>query len=84
MLNKNSIPTGILSSLIFPLIAFAVKYLIKSNMYLLNKPAFPYFAAIAVNLIVIRICFKNDLDKSGRGVMLGSFIVLLAVLIFKL
>jgi len=84
MLNKNSILTGILIALIFPLMAFITGYLLKNNLYLLNKPAVPYFAAVGFNLVLLRICFAKGAEKTSRGIMLATFVFMLLVFTLKI
>jgi hypothetical protein len=83
MLNKNSFLTGILAALIFPVIAWGMAYLLKTNVEIINRPALPYFASIALNLVIIRFALKKELDLTARGIMLATFIVMLLVFIFK-
>jgi hypothetical protein len=83
MLNKNSFVTGILAAFIFPAIALAAAYLLKNSETIINRPALPYFIAIALNLITMRIILKRDLDQTARGIMLVTFIVMLFTFIFK-
>lgn len=83
MLKRNSVPIGILAALIFPALALISAYLLKENLYLMNKPALPYFAAIALNLILIRTGIKKGLDKTGKGIMLATFVFMVVVFIFK-
>jgi hypothetical protein len=84
MLKKNSLSVGVLAALIFPLIACLIGYLLKNNLYLLNKPALPYFAAIALNLVLISISYRKGVDKTGRGIILTTFVFMVVVLIFKI
>ena len=84
MLNKNSLPAGILAALIFPAFAFIVAYLLKNNSYIVNKPALPYFIAIALNLVLIRFFSKKAADKTIRGIMLATFVFMLLIFIFKI
>ncbi len=74
---------GLLAALIFPVSAFAVKYLLKNNIFILNKPAVPYLVAIALNLILIRFCVQKDMEKTARGIMLATFAVMVLVFILK-
>ena len=74
---------GVLAGLIFPVLARVATYLLRDNFYIINKPQLPYFIAIALNLILLRICTKRDLDKTGQGVMLITFICMLLIFIFK-
>jgi len=83
MLQKNSLATGILLALIFPAIAFLVSYLLKNNVDIINRPALPYFIAIALNLVLLRICYKKGADKTVRGIMLSTFVFMALVFIFK-
>ena len=83
MLNKNNFITGILAALIFPVIAWAAAYLLKTNVEIINRPALPYFIAIALNLITMRFILKKELDQTARGIMLATFIIMLLVFIFK-
>jgi hypothetical protein len=84
MLNKNSIPTGILIGLIFPAIACVAAYLLRNNLYIINKPALPYFAAIALNLVMMRISFNKGADKTGRGIILVTFIFMVLAFFLKI
>ncbi|MFI5139935.1 MAG: hypothetical protein ACHQIM_19095 [Sphingobacteriales bacterium] len=84
MLNKNNLLTGILAALIFPAIAWLIAGLLANTVYLINKPAIPYFAAIALNLILIRISFTRGADKTARGIMLITFVVMVLVFILKI
>ncbi len=84
MLNKNSLPAGILISLIAPALAWAAAYLLKDNNLIINKPALPYFIAIALNLVLIRVFSKKAADKTIRGIMLVTFVFMVLIFIFKI
>jgi hypothetical protein len=75
--------TGVLVALIFPAIACLAAYLLKNNFYLINKPALPYFAAIAFNMVLLRICYKKEAGKTVSGIMLVTFVFMIMVFIFK-
>jgi len=84
MLNKNSLPAGILVALIGPAFAIVAAYLLKNNSYIINKPALPYFIAIALNLVLIRFFSKKAADKTIRGIMLATFAFMVLIFIFKI
>jgi hypothetical protein len=84
MLKKDAIITGVLVALIFPVMAFVSAHLLKYNLYLMNKPALPYFIALALNLVLIRISIKKGFDKTGRGIMLATFVFMVVVFIYKI
>ncbi|HAL83638.1 MAG TPA: hypothetical protein DCO83_16540 [Mucilaginibacter sp.] len=83
MLKKNNLLFGVLAALIFPTIAWLIAGLLANNVYLINKPAMPYFVAIALNLVLIRISFTKGADKTARGTMLTTFAVMVLVFILK-
>jgi predicted neutral ceramidase superfamily lipid hydrolase len=77
----NNVIYGVLIGSIFPVIALLVEFLLGTNTYLINRPAVPYFVAIALNLILLRIFLKRDVGKTLRGIMLVTFIVMVIVLL---
>jgi hypothetical protein len=83
MLNKNSFLTGILLALVFPALAWGSAYYLQANETLINRPALPYLIAIALNVITLRFTLKKDLDKTGRGIMLATFVVMIVLFMFK-
>jgi len=83
MLNKNNMLTGVLAALIFPAIAFGAAYLLKYNELIINKPALPYFVAIALNLLLLRFCLKRDMGETAKGVILATFVFMVLLFIFK-
>ena len=74
---------GFLLALPFPAIAWLVASLLKNNVDIISKPALPYIIAIALNLLMLRFTVKKDLDRTARGVMLGTFAIMLALFMFK-
>lgn len=81
MLHKNSMLSGFFLGLIAP--AWLIFHVIYKDLVLLHKPAIPYLVALGINLFIIRICFKYNLDNAGRGVMVTTFIGVLLLLVFK-
>lgn len=44
----------------------------------------PYFIAMAINLVVMRVVTDKGADKTGRGIILGSLVFMILVFLFKL
>jgi hypothetical protein len=85
MFKSNSITSGVIGGLILPAISlFVFLYLLKGNFLIFNKPGVPYLIATGLNLFITRYCFKIGKDKTGMGIVLVSFIFMLAVFVFKL
>lgn len=79
MLSKNSFLTGVLAGLILPAFGCLAAFLLKHDVDIINRPGLPYLIATALNLIVMRICLKKDLDHTAKGIMLTSFVFFVAI-----
>jgi hypothetical protein len=84
MLKRNSFATGALIGLVLPVVAFIISDLFKTNAYLVNKTALPYFAAVGLNLVLMRISFTKGGDATTKGIMLATFLIMLVIFIFKI
>jgi hypothetical protein len=84
MLNKNSMLVGVLVALVFPLLAWVIAGLLKYNAFIINKPALPYFVAIAFNLFILKYLTKNGLNKTASGLIVASFTVMALIFILKI
>jgi len=84
MLKKDNLLTGILAALVFPALAWAVTELFKDTAYIINRPLVPYFIAIGLNLILVRLGMRRGLDKAAKGMMLATFVFMVLLFIFKI
>ena len=76
--------SGVLLGIITPALAWLIFHVIYKGIVLLNKPAIPYLVALGINLFIIRILFKKNMDDAGRGVMLTTFVFVILILVFKI
>ena len=83
MLKRDNIFIGIALALIFPAAAFVVAYLLRENIYIINKPALPYLVAIALNLVSARLFASRGMVKTVRGIITTSFVLVMVLFIFK-
>jgi peptidoglycan/LPS O-acetylase OafA/YrhL len=85
MFKHNNIFLGLLYGSIAPAIAwFIFEYILHNDAYILNKPGVPYLLAIGINLILVRFCVKNDLDKTARGLMFVTFAAMILMFILRI
>ena len=85
LFKKDSFQLGIAIGLILPLATYAILYFIASYFKILPhmKDSTLQLIAIFVNMFVLRYyLLKVKFDKSGRGVMLSTFV--LAIIYFAL
>jgi len=76
--------SGVILGLIVPALAWFTFNVLYKGVVLLHKPAIPYLVALGINLFIIRVCFKNSMDDTGRGVMLTTFVCVILILVFKI
>ncbi len=81
---KNSVLSGFLIGMLPPALAWLFFNVIYTNVVILNKPTMPYFIALGINLVIIRICNKKNTDDTGKGVMMATFLSMLLLFIFKI
>lgn len=78
---KNSILIGLLLGFAAPLLSFLLTYYTTLQQSIApNKPIVLFVIAGAINLILMRIVYKKGFDNVGKGIMLMTFLGLLAVL----
>ncbi|MGN5955623.1 hypothetical protein ACP6L2_13510 [Sphingobacterium lactis] len=81
---KNSVLSGFLLGLIFPIIAFVLTRYTEAVATLFpDKPTGLYIIAAAFNLIACYFCYKKDLDKTGNGFVLTTFLGMLLMIFTK-
>lgn len=83
MFVKNNLFVGLLLGMAIPLITWFIFGYQFPQLQYRYKPGVPYLIAVALNLFIIRYCFRKDADQTGKGVMLTTFICMLLVFLFK-
>ncbi len=73
-----------LVGLILPLSAYFIADVFFKNLLIAGKPGVPYLIAAAINLFLIRFCYKRDADKAAIGIFIVTFLTLLLTFIFKI
>ncbi|MFM6954908.1 MAG: hypothetical protein ACKOWL_07970 [Sphingobacteriaceae bacterium] len=82
MFNKDSSLLGALYGVFLPALVAAGQFLLYHSFSLQRNNVVYYFAAIALNLVVIRFAYTYKLERMARGLMASSFVV--SLLIFYL
>lgn len=78
--NTNNVAFGCVIGLLFP----AVAYLLTSssaNTLISGKPLGFYAVAALINLLLVRHFFRKDREQTARGIILATFVAVLALLI---
>lgn len=84
MLKKDSYISGMFLAIPLPIAAFVLAtYVFQYAALVINKPALPYLVAVALNLIMMRLFGANGTIKRVKGIMIVTFLIVVALFIFK-
>lgn len=85
MFDKNSVGTGLVLGSILPVLSWVLfEYILHNDAFIMDKPAVPYLIAVGLNLVLLRYCFRNNMEDTGKGVMMFTFAFMLLVFLFKI
>ncbi|TSD67886.1 stationary phase survival protein SurE [Inquilinus sp. KBS0705] len=85
MFKKNSIVAGLLIGCIMPALAWLVfNFILHNDAIIMDKPGVPYLIAVGLNLLILRYVFKKDLGETAKGVMIITFVVMIAAFVLKI
>lgn len=83
MSKKVQFVTGLLSGLVFPIIMWLIFGVFCKNLILFDKPALPYWVAIAINLIIVRYFIRNSKELAAYVVLAVTFVLMIAMFMLK-
>lgn len=83
MFKTDKFLVGAVMGLVFPALAYLCVEILKWDAQFLGKKHLLYIASVVINLIVVRMCFKNDRMETGSGVIFSTFISALLFVILK-
>lgn len=84
MFKKDSILLGLLIALVCPALAYGVSWVLRNSVFIINQPAVPYFAAFALNLLLMRWLNRKGKMETMKGVIITTFLILIVLFIIKL
>lgn len=83
MFKKDKFLAGAIMGLIFPALAYLSVEILKFDVQFLGKKYLLYIASVVINLIAVRVYFKNDRMETASGVVFSTFISALLFVILK-
>jgi hypothetical protein len=84
MQKGNHLFLGLLIGCILPALSWFVIADQWSAVPYLGKPGVTYLIAAALNLILLRVSYKKEADQTGNGIMIATFIFVVAAFILKI
>lgn len=83
MFKKDTFLFGAIIGFIAPVLVFICVEILKFDIQISGKKHILYIACAIANLILVRICFKQNRAKAAEGIMFSLFICGLLFYIFK-
>ena len=83
MLKKDKFLVGAIMGLIFPALAYLAVEIFNYDVQVLVKKYLLYIASVVINLIAVRMYFKNDRMETASGVVFSTFISALLFVILN-
>lgn len=83
MFKEDKFLVGAVMGIIFPALAYLSVEIFKLDVQILGKKYLLYIASVVVNLIAVRLYFRNDRMETGSGVVFSTFISALLFVILK-
>jgi len=84
MLKKDSTTVGLIAGLVFPALAFVISWFFRDSVFIINQPAVPYFAAFALNLVMMRWLNRKGKMNTMKGIIITTLLILIVLFLFKL
>lgn len=83
MFKRNNLFFGVLLGVIAPLIAYLLSEHSPLGNHFADKPLTLYAVAGVVNLLILRYFYKQELTRTGGGIVALTFFGLVLLLLFK-
>lgn len=83
MFKEDRFLVGAVMGLIFPALAYLAVEIFKFDLQILGKKHLLYIASVVINLIAVRMYFRNDRMETASGVVFSTFISALLFVILK-
>ncbi len=81
--NKDHFFLGVLIGTVAPMLAFLFSEYSSLSGRLNAKPLMLYLIAVGINLLILRVLFRQEKERSGRGLVFITFFLALIVFILK-
>ena len=73
MFKKDHFLSGALLGFIFPALAYVCVEILKLDVQFLGKKHLLYIGSVVINLILLRLFFKNNRVQTASGIIFSTF-----------
>ncbi len=84
MFKKDSVWLGLALGLILPSIGLLIVELLKRNFTYFGKADLLYIGCVAINLWLLKLAYKKEMEASARGIISATFVCALLFFYYKI
>ena len=83
MFKKDSVWLGLGLGLATPGLGFLIVELLKRNITYLGKADLLYIGCVALNLLLLKLAYKKEMEATARGIISATFVCALLFFYYK-
>ncbi|TAH00394.1 MAG: stationary phase survival protein SurE [Sphingobacteriales bacterium] len=83
MFKKDSVWLGLGLGLVTPGLGFLIVELLKRNITYLGKADLLYIGCVALNLLLLKLAYKKEMEATARGIISATFVCALLFFYYK-
>ena len=83
MFKKDNVWLGLALGLVTPGLGFLIVELLKRNLTYLGKADLLYIACVALNLLLLKLAYKKEMEATARGIISATFLCALLFFYYK-
>lgn len=84
MFKKDNVWLGLCLGLVIPGIGFLIVELLKRNITYLGKADLLYIGCVALNLLLLKLAYKKEMEATARGIISATFVCALLFFYYKI
>ncbi len=84
MFKKDSVWLGLGLGLVIPGLGFVIVEFLKRNLNYLGKADLLYIGCVALNLLLLKLAYKKEMEATARGIISATFVCALLFFYYKI
>lgn len=84
MFKKDSVWLGLGLGLVIPALGFLIVEFLKRNFTYLGKADLLYIGCVALNLLLLKLAYKKEMEATARGIISATFVCALLFFYYKI
>ena len=84
MFKKDNVWIGLAMGLFLPSIGVIIVEVLKRNLVFLAKADLLYIGCVAINLLLVKMAYKKELEATAKGIISATFVCALIFFYYKI